>query len=142
MDSCSHSRSLFDEELLRELLDYEGNSEQIFTPSLSNTEQTERVLLVSTAAMSKHLTITHKASHFREKRELGGVIKINLEEAKGEKGENQHKRRQNDNISVGKSEKETKKAAIGEIKKKVAAIEESVAHVKSVLHTVMILNKQ
>jgi hypothetical protein len=142
--------SLFDEEMLRELLDYEVTSEPLFSPALpkADLEGQEPVPLPEPApAKSKHRKVSYKSANLQDKRLI--------QEAKRLEGLRVEERLslQTHSAAAGVSEDTkssaemaealaacppgVKRVAVAEIKNRVAAIEESISLAKSVLSKLM-----
>lgn len=142
--------SLFDEEMLRELLDYEVTSEPLFSPALPKTDlegQNPVALPEPTAAKSKHRKVSHKSATLQDKRII--------QEAKRLESLRMEERLSLQTLGAASSSSETsknntemaealaacppgvKRVAVAEIKNRVAAIEESISLAKSVLNKLM-----
>ena len=141
--------SLFDEEMLRELLDYEVTSEPLFSPALPKTdlEGQEPVSPPEPASTkSKHRKVSHKSATLQDKRliqEAKRLESLRMEErlslqAHGAAAISETTKSNTEMAeALAACPPGVKRVAVAEIKNRVAAIEESISLAKTVLSKLM-----
>lgn len=134
--------SLFDDEMLRELLDYEVDSESLFLPVLSSAQldPPQSPPSLPPVPKSKHRKVSHKSANLQDKHLLSESKRTTLESLKVEErlslmGESRTSREESEELAeaLAACPAGVKRVAVSEIKSRVAAIEESIALAKSVL---------
>lgn len=139
--------SLFDDEMLRELLDYEVAPQPLYVPASSRLppeHQPSPAPSLPPSSKSKHRKVSHKSSHLQDKRLLPDSKRTSLDSLKVEEklsllGESraQHEDREVLAEVLAACPAGAKREAVTEIKSRVTAIEESIALAKSVLSRLM-----
>lgn len=145
MDGFDENResSLFDDEMLRELLDFEVDSEAMLHLPQPVSPMSPRP---SPQPKSRHLKVSHKAANLQEKRLIPTPKRSNTSGLQVE--ERLNLMGKEDLVEAKELEEvlstcsiAAKKEAVREIKSRVAAIEESLSLAKSVLNRLMTQTK-